>query len=83
MGFDQQGAVVLRVLRVLRNESGRWDVFENDFEKPLASFVDRQDASDYANKLCATKEGSAILMLDESTPVPPHFELLQPHRSRN
>ena len=69
MGFDQRGAVVFRVLR---NESGRWDVFENDFEKPLASFVDRQDASDYANKLCATKEGSTILMLDDSTPVPPH-----------
>lgn len=67
MGFDQQGSVVFRVLR---NESGRWDVLENDFEKPLASFDDRQDAADYANKLCATKEGSTVLMLDESNPSP-------------
>lgn len=68
MGFDQQGAVVFRVLR---NENGRWDVFENDFEKPLASFDDRQDAADYANKLCGTKEGSTVLMLDEGKPTPP------------
>ena len=65
MGFDQKGTVVFRIMR---NENGRWDVFENDFEKALATFDDKQDASDYANKLCMTKEGSTVLMLDESNP---------------
>ena len=66
MGIDQSGTVVFRVLR---NESGSWDVMENDFEKALATFDDKQDACDYANKLSETKEGSTVLMLDESNPA--------------
>lgn len=66
MGIDQSGTVVFRILR---NESGAWDVMENDFEKALATFDDKQDACDYANKLSETKEGSTVLMLDESNPA--------------
>lgn len=64
MGIDQPGTVVFRILR---NESGSWDVMENDFEKALATFDDKQDACDYANKLSETKEGSTVLMLDEGS----------------
>jgi hypothetical protein len=67
MGFDQQGTVLFRISR---SENGRWGVLENDFEKPLATFDDRQDACDYANKLSVTKEGSTVLMLDENNQVP-------------
>jgi hypothetical protein len=67
MGFGQQGAVVFRIAR---NEGGRWDIFENDVVKALATFDDRQDACDYANSLSITKEGSTVLMLDESSPMP-------------
>lgn len=68
MGIDQPGTVVFRVLR---NEAGRWDVMENDFEKALATFDDSQDACDYANKLSETKKGSSVVMPDESNPASP------------
>ncbi len=67
MGIDQPGTVVFHILL---NESGSWDVMENDFEKALATFDDKQDACDYANKLSETKEGSTVLVLDESSPAP-------------
>ncbi|MDB5762660.1 MAG: hypothetical protein JWQ21_1655 [Herminiimonas sp.] len=66
MGFDQKGAVVIRISR---GANGRWDVSENDVEDPLASFDDKQDACDYANKLTTTKEGATVLMLDEGNPA--------------
>jgi hypothetical protein len=64
MGIDQPGTVVFRILP---NERGTWDVMENDFEKALATFDNKQDACDYANKLSATKEDSAVLILDEGS----------------
>lgn len=67
MGFDQKGAVVFCISR---GEDGRWDVLENDCEKPLASFDDQQDACDYANKLSImTKERSTVMLLDEGKPA--------------
>lgn len=67
MGFDQKGTVVIRVSR---GEAGRWDVSENEFEDPLASFDDKQDACDYANKLTMAKEGATMVVLDEGAPPP-------------
>lgn len=64
MGFDQNGSVVIRISRGLE---GRWDVSENDFDDPLASFDDRQDACDYANELTMAKKGAAVVMLDEGS----------------
>jgi hypothetical protein len=62
MGFDQKGNVVLRVSP---GADGRWDVNENDFEDPLASFDSRQEACDYANKMTMGKEGATVVVLDE------------------
>lgn len=56
------------VFRILRNENGCWDVRESDVENVIASFDDRQDACDYANDLSMTKDGSTVLLLDESNP---------------
>jgi hypothetical protein len=74
MGFDQKGAVVFCISR---GENGRWDVLENDFEKPLASFDDRQDACDYANKLAMTKEKSTVVLLDEGKTASPRSQSAQ------
>lgn len=62
MGFDQKGAIVIRVSCT---ENGRWDVSENEFEDPLASFDDKEDAVDYANKLITMKEGATVDIQDE------------------
>ncbi|MGV3653294.1 MAG: hypothetical protein ACO1N5_03670 [Noviherbaspirillum sp.] len=67
MGFDQKGTVVICVSR---GESGRWDVSENEFEDPLASFDDKQDACDYANKLTMTKQGASMVVLNAGGPSP-------------
>jgi hypothetical protein len=74
MGFDQKGTVVFCISR---SENGRWDVLENDFEKPLASFDDRQDACDYANKLAMTKEKSTVVLLDEGKTASPRSQSAQ------
>jgi hypothetical protein len=71
MGFDQKGAVVFYISL---GENGRWDVLENDFEKPLASFDDQQDACDYANKLSMTKEKSTVILLDKGKPASPRSQ---------
>lgn len=62
MGIDQKGAVVFRIAR---NQNNRWDVSESGFENPLATFDDKQDACDYANKLTETKEGATVQVIDE------------------
>jgi len=62
MGIDQKGPVVFRVSR---GENDRWDVSENDFDNPLATFDDKQDACDYASKLTETKEGATVQVMDE------------------
>lgn len=62
MGFDQQGKVVLRVSPAA---NGRWDVNEDTFEDPLASFDSREEACDYANKMTMGKEGATVVVLEE------------------
>jgi hypothetical protein len=65
MGFDQKGTVVIHVSQ---GEAGRWDVWEDDFENPLASFDDRQDACEYADKLTMAKEGATVVVVEEARP---------------
>jgi hypothetical protein len=62
MGFDQKGA---SVFRVARGEAGQWDVTEEGFDKPLASFDSTQDAQKYARNVAKTKEGSTVIVFNE------------------
>ncbi len=41
---------------------GRWGVFQQDFERPQASFDEMQEACDYANGLARTRMDSMILI---------------------
>lgn len=62
MGFDQRGAVVICVSPGV---NGKWDVSEKGFEKPLASFDDKEDAYAYATDLTKSREGATVLVEDE------------------
>ncbi len=62
MGFDQKGT---SVFCVARGESGQWDVTEEGFDKPLASFESMQDAQAYARDLAKTKDDSTVKVFDE------------------
>ena len=57
MGFDQKGTPVFSVNL---GASGQWDVCEEGFEKPLASFNSEGDARKYAEDLASTKQGSQV-----------------------
>ena len=59
MGLDQKGDIVFRVSR---GENGQWDVNEEGFDKPLASFDSETDARNYANDLAKTKQGSKVVV---------------------
>ena len=61
MGFDQQGATVFCVKH---SQSGQWDVCEEGFDKPLASFENPDDARKYANDLAKNQEGSSVKILN-------------------
>jgi len=41
---------------------GRWGVFQQDFDKPQASFDELQEACDYANELTKTRIDSMVLI---------------------
>jgi Uncharacterized protein conserved in bacteria (DUF2188) len=62
MGFDQKG---VSVFCVAPGAGGQWDVKEEGFEKPLASFKSSGDAQEYARDLAKTKEGSTIKLFDQ------------------
>lgn len=64
MGFDQKGKIVFRVSP---DENSKWSVFEQGFEKSLASFDNRDDACDYAEDLAKNKAGSKVLIQDHGT----------------
>lgn len=59
MGLDQEGRPVFCVTG---RRSGKWDVSENGFEKPLATFDNEQDAKKYADDIAKTKEGSRVVV---------------------
>ena len=60
MGFDQKGTPVSCVAHGV---SGQWDVSEERFEKPLASFNSSNCARENAEGLARTQEGSIIKMI--------------------
>jgi hypothetical protein len=62
MGFDQKGT---SVFCVKPGAKGQWNVLEEGFEKPLASFATRDDAMKYAQDIAETKEGSRVKAYDE------------------
>jgi hypothetical protein len=63
MGFDQKG---VSVFCVAPGAGGQWDVKEEGFEKPLASFKSSADAREYARDLAKTKEGSTVKLFDQN-----------------
>jgi hypothetical protein len=63
MGLDQRGTPVFCVKP---GRTGQWNVMEEGFEKPLASFDDQEDAMEYAQGLADTKEGSRVRIYDEN-----------------
>lgn len=63
MGFDQKGAVLIKVQQ---GENGKWDVNETGFEKPLATFDAKDQALDYANDIARTKGGSRVELEGEA-----------------
>lgn len=62
MGTPSKGVVVIRVAR---NEEGRWNILESDFDDPIAGFDDRQSACDYANNLGANRDETIVVLLDD------------------
>ena len=60
MGFDQKGDIVIRVS--MGKKSNKWDVNEQGFDKPLASFDSEKDASNYAHDIARTKKGSKVVV---------------------
>jgi hypothetical protein len=59
MGFDQIGKVVFRVLP---GKQSKWDVNEDGFDEPLASFETKELAAKYAHDIARTKEGSSVVV---------------------
>jgi hypothetical protein len=59
MGFDQQGKIIIQVQK---GRSGQWDVNELGFDKPLASFDEKEEAVEYANDIAKTKGGAIVKM---------------------
>lgn len=62
MGFDQKGTPEFCVAP---GAGGQWDVKEEEFEKPLASFQPSADAQKHADDLAGTKEGSTVKLFDK------------------
>lgn len=61
MGFDQKEVTVFSVKQ---GKYGQWDVCEEGFEKPLASFNSPEDANNYAQNLANIKEGSTVKVIN-------------------
>lgn len=61
MGFDQREPTVFCVKQ---GQSGQWDVSEEGFDKPLASFDSADDAKQYADDLAKNKPGASVKFTD-------------------
>lgn len=59
---DRNGSLIFRVKQ---GNTGKWNVMEASFEKPLASFDTQNDASEYAFGLASTKDGSKVEIFSE------------------
>jgi hypothetical protein len=55
VGFDQQGKTAFNVTR---NSSGKWEVCEEGFTKPIASFDEEDAARKYASDLARVKRST-------------------------
>lgn len=62
MGFDQKGPLVFQVAK---GKAGVWNVMEEGFDEPLASFDTSEDARDYAIDIAKSKDGSTVKIFDE------------------
>jgi len=71
MEFDQKDTTVICVSPGLH---GRWDVSEKGFDKPIASFDEKEDAYAYASDLTRSTPGATALVEDEEgfSPLPMH-----------
>lgn len=69
MGQDQSRSVVICVSPGI---NGTWDVSEKGYEKPLASFDDKEDAYAYAIDLTRANEGATAMVEDRDgfSPLP-------------
>lgn len=59
MGFDQKGTLVFRVAR---DKTGVWNVQEEGYDQPLASFDTSEDAREYVLDIAKSKDGSIVKM---------------------
>jgi hypothetical protein len=58
---DDQG---LPFLLVSHATSGQWDVYSGNFERPVASFDERQAGCDFASQLAKGRMDSIVLIRD-------------------
>ena len=49
---------------VSRTTSGQWDVYSGNFERPVASFDERQAGCDFASQLAKGRMDSIVLIRD-------------------
>jgi len=82
MESDQNGTLVICVSPGIND---RWDVSEKGFEKPLASFDEKEEAYAYAIHLTKAKEGATVLIEDEEgfSPLPLHSHGGTPDHDRH
>jgi len=59
---NRAGPAICPFVLVTRAADGKWGVFQQDYDKPLASFGDMQEACDYANERAKTQAGSMVLI---------------------
>lgn len=57
MGLDQKEPTVFYVKQ---GNSDQWDVCEEGFDKPIASFSQMEDANKYAQDLANAKPGARV-----------------------
>lgn len=62
MGFDQKGTLVFCVTR---DRTGVWNVKEEGFDQPLASFDTSNEAREYARDIAKSKDGSTVKIFDD------------------
>ena len=76
---SQSESVVSRSNRIEQRDSpfvlvacaadGRWRVFQQDFDKPLAAFEEMQEACDYASELAKSRMDSMVLIQKRRDPA--------------
>jgi hypothetical protein len=57
MGFEKKGHIVIKVQQ---SANGQWEVKETGSAEPVATFTDKNEAFEYANKIAKAKGGSRV-----------------------